>query len=165
MPRLNRKPSNSRVAARPPRTGAFSKRVTPTPSRARKQAAVRPAIPPPTTATSVCANLGSIPAYSFPSANEGTMRLDRRSHPHDAGHAPARDMGRASLCSVTDHRARAPGRLPRSRELLELDATWLDGQPGHDTRRRPLATVVGLLVVVVLKMLLSVSRVMNFRGS
>jgi quinol-cytochrome oxidoreductase complex cytochrome b subunit len=43
---------------------------------------------------------------------------------------------------------------------------WLDRQPGHDTLRRPFATVVGLLVVVVvvLNMLLALSRIMNFPG-
>ena len=43
---------------------------------------------------------------------------------------------------------------------------WLDRQPGHGTMRRPFATVVGLLVVVVivLNMLLAISRVMNFPG-
>jgi menaquinol-cytochrome c reductase cytochrome b/c subunit len=41
---------------------------------------------------------------------------------------------------------------------------WLDRQPGHDIRRRPLPTVVGLLVVVVLNMILAISRVMNFPG-
>jgi len=43
---------------------------------------------------------------------------------------------------------------------------WLDRQPGHDLRRRPFVTVVGLLVmvVVVLNMLLAISRVMNFPG-
>ena len=44
---------------------------------------------------------------------------------------------------------------------------WLDGQRGHDSPRRPLATVVGLLVVVVvvLNTLLALSRVMNFPGA
>ena len=50
--------------------------------------------------------------------------------------------------------------------LLLYAVPWLDRQPGHDTRRRPFATVVGLLVVVVvvLNMLLAVSRVVNFPG-
>src|SRR5918994_4872913 len=87
-PRLDRKPSASRVAARPPRIGAFSKMVTPTPSRARKQATVRPAIPPPTTATSVCASLGFIPVCSFPSVDEGSKWLERCAHLHDAERRP-----------------------------------------------------------------------------
>jgi quinol---cytochrome c reductase cytochrome c subunit, bacillus type len=43
---------------------------------------------------------------------------------------------------------------------------WLDRQPSHATLRRPFATVVGLLVVVVvvLNMLLAISRIMNFPG-
>jgi menaquinol-cytochrome c reductase cytochrome b/c subunit len=50
--------------------------------------------------------------------------------------------------------------------LLLYAVPWLDRQPGHDTLRRPFATVVGLLVVVVvvLNMLLAVSRVVNFPG-
>ncbi|HEV2744673.1 MAG TPA: cytochromesubunit B of the bc complex-like protein [Rubrobacter sp.] len=50
--------------------------------------------------------------------------------------------------------------------VLLYAVPWLDRQPGHDTRRRPFATVVGLLVVVVivLNMLLAVSRVVNFPG-
>ncbi|HEY6710780.1 MAG TPA: cytochromesubunit B of the bc complex-like protein [Rubrobacter sp.] len=50
--------------------------------------------------------------------------------------------------------------------VLLFAVPWLDRQPGHDTRRRPFATVVGLLVVVVvvLNMLLAISRVMNFPG-
>ena len=50
--------------------------------------------------------------------------------------------------------------------LLLYAVPWLDRQPGHDTWRRPFATVVGLLVVVVvvLNMLLAVSRVINFSG-
>jgi menaquinol-cytochrome c reductase cytochrome b/c subunit len=50
--------------------------------------------------------------------------------------------------------------------VLLYAVPWLDRQPGHDTRRRPFATVVGLLVVVVvvLNMMLAISRVMNFPG-
>jgi menaquinol-cytochrome c reductase cytochrome b/c subunit len=50
--------------------------------------------------------------------------------------------------------------------VLLYAVPWLDRQPGHDTRRRPFTTVVGLLVVavVVLNMLLAVSRVVNFPG-
>jgi menaquinol-cytochrome c reductase cytochrome b/c subunit len=50
--------------------------------------------------------------------------------------------------------------------VLLYAVPWLDRQPGHDTRRRPFATVVGLLVVVVvvLNMLLALSRIMNFPG-
>jgi menaquinol-cytochrome c reductase cytochrome b/c subunit len=46
--------------------------------------------------------------------------------------------------------------------VLLYAVPWLDRQPGHDLRRRPFATVVGLLVVVVLNMLLAISRVINF---
>ncbi len=48
--------------------------------------------------------------------------------------------------------------------VLLYAVPWLDRQPSHDTRRRPFATVVGLLVVVVvvLNMLLAISRVINF---
>jgi menaquinol-cytochrome c reductase cytochrome b/c subunit len=50
--------------------------------------------------------------------------------------------------------------------VLLYAVPWLDRQPGHDTLRRPFATVVGLLVVVVvvLNMLLALSRIMNFPG-
>ena len=50
--------------------------------------------------------------------------------------------------------------------LLLYAVPWLDRQPVHDTLRRPFATVVGLLVVVVvaLNMLLAISRIMNFPG-
>jgi menaquinol-cytochrome c reductase cytochrome b/c subunit len=50
--------------------------------------------------------------------------------------------------------------------VLLYAVPWLDRQPGHDILRRPFATVVGLLVVivVVLNMLLAVSRIMNFPG-
>jgi menaquinol-cytochrome c reductase cytochrome b/c subunit len=48
--------------------------------------------------------------------------------------------------------------------VLLYAVPWLNRQPGHDTRRRPFATVVGLLVVVVLNMMLAISRVMNFPG-
>jgi menaquinol-cytochrome c reductase cytochrome b/c subunit len=50
--------------------------------------------------------------------------------------------------------------------VLLYAVPWLDRQPAHDTRRRPFATVVGLLVVgvVVLNMLLAISRIMNFPG-
>jgi menaquinol-cytochrome c reductase cytochrome b/c subunit len=50
--------------------------------------------------------------------------------------------------------------------VLLYAVPWLDHQPAHDTRRRPFATVVGLLVVVVvvLNMLLALSRIMNFPG-
>src|SRR5688500_10636787 len=50
--------------------------------------------------------------------------------------------------------------------VLLYAVPWLDRQPGHDLRRRPFATVVGLLVVVVvvLNMLLAISRVVNFPG-
>ncbi len=43
---------------------------------------------------------------------------------------------------------------------------WLDRQPGHAAIRRPFATVVGILVVVVvvLNMMLALSRIMNFPG-
>jgi menaquinol-cytochrome c reductase cytochrome b/c subunit len=43
---------------------------------------------------------------------------------------------------------------------------WLDRQPGHAAIRRPFATVVGILVVIVviLNMLLALSRIMNFPG-
>ena len=43
---------------------------------------------------------------------------------------------------------------------------WLDRRPGHDATRRPFATVVGILVVVVvvLNMMLALSRIMNFPG-
>jgi quinol---cytochrome c reductase cytochrome c subunit, bacillus type len=50
--------------------------------------------------------------------------------------------------------------------VLLYAVPWLDRQPAHDTRRRPFATVVGLLVlvVVVLNMMLAISRIMNFPG-
>ena len=50
--------------------------------------------------------------------------------------------------------------------VLLFAVPWLDRQPGHDAVKRPFATVVGLLVVVVvvLNMLLAVSRVINFSG-
>jgi quinol---cytochrome c reductase cytochrome c subunit, bacillus type len=50
--------------------------------------------------------------------------------------------------------------------VLLYAVPWLDRQPGHDTLRRPFATVVGLLVVVVvlLNMMLALSRIMNFPG-
>jgi menaquinol-cytochrome c reductase cytochrome b/c subunit len=48
--------------------------------------------------------------------------------------------------------------------VLLYAVPWLDRQPDHDTRRRPFATVVGLLVVV-LNTLLAVSRVINFPGN
>ena len=50
--------------------------------------------------------------------------------------------------------------------VLLYAVPWLDRQPGHDTLRRPFATAVGLLVVVVvvLNMLLALSRIMNFPG-
>jgi menaquinol-cytochrome c reductase cytochrome b/c subunit len=50
--------------------------------------------------------------------------------------------------------------------VLLYGVPWLDRQPGHDLRRRPFVTVVGLLVVlvVVLNILLAISRVMNFPG-
>ena len=50
--------------------------------------------------------------------------------------------------------------------VLLYAVPWLDRQPGHDTLRRPFATVVGLLVVVVvvLNMLLALSRILNFPG-
>ena len=50
--------------------------------------------------------------------------------------------------------------------VLLYAVPWLDRQPVHDTLRRPFATVVGLLVVVVvvLNMLLAISRIMNFPG-
>jgi menaquinol-cytochrome c reductase cytochrome b/c subunit len=43
---------------------------------------------------------------------------------------------------------------------------WLDRQPGHAATRRPFATIVGILVVVVvvLNMMLALSRIMNFLG-
>jgi menaquinol-cytochrome c reductase cytochrome b/c subunit len=48
--------------------------------------------------------------------------------------------------------------------VLLYAVPWLDRQPSHGTLRRPFATVVGLLVVVVvlLNMLLAISRVVNF---
>ena len=50
--------------------------------------------------------------------------------------------------------------------VLLYAVPWLDRQPGHDTLRRPFATAVGLLVVVVvvLNMLLALSRILNFPG-
>src|SRR5215211_9401447 len=50
--------------------------------------------------------------------------------------------------------------------LLLFAVPWLDRQPAHDTRKRPFATVVGLLVVVVvvLNMMLAISRILNFPG-
>ena len=50
--------------------------------------------------------------------------------------------------------------------VLLYAVPWLDRQPSHDTLRRPFATAVGLLVVVVvvLNMLLALSRIMNFPG-
>ncbi len=43
---------------------------------------------------------------------------------------------------------------------------WLDMGPQHSPLRRPFATVIGLLVVVVivLNMLMAVSRIINFPG-
>ena len=43
---------------------------------------------------------------------------------------------------------------------------WLDRRPGYDAVKRPFATVVGILVVivVVLNMLLAVGRIINFPG-
>jgi menaquinol-cytochrome c reductase cytochrome b/c subunit len=55
--------------------------------------------------------------------------------------------------------------VPTSFIVLLYAVPWLDRQPGHDARRRPFATVVGLLVVVVvLNMLLAISRILNFPG-
>src|ERR671916_2600397 len=50
--------------------------------------------------------------------------------------------------------------------VLLYAVPWLDSQPGHEAVRRPFATVVGLLVVivVVLNMLMALSRIMNFPG-
>ena len=50
--------------------------------------------------------------------------------------------------------------------VLLYAVPWLDRPPSHDTLRRPFATVVGLLVVVVvvLNMLLALSRIINFPG-
>src|SRR5215216_7479401 len=50
--------------------------------------------------------------------------------------------------------------------VLLFAVPWLDRQPSHDTLRRPFATAVGLLVVVVvvLNMLLALSRILNFPG-
>jgi len=49
--------------------------------------------------------------------------------------------------------------------VLLFAVPWLDRQPAHDTRKRPFATVVGLLVVVVvLNMMLAISRILNFPG-
>jgi menaquinol-cytochrome c reductase cytochrome b/c subunit len=50
--------------------------------------------------------------------------------------------------------------------VLLYAVPWLDLPPSHDTLRRPFATVVGLLVVlvVVLNMLLALSRIINFPG-
>ena len=50
--------------------------------------------------------------------------------------------------------------------VLLYAVPWLDSQPGHEAVRRPFATVVGLLVVIVviLNMLMAVSRIMNFPG-
>lgn len=50
--------------------------------------------------------------------------------------------------------------------VLLYAVPWLDRQPGHDALRRPFATIIELLVVVVvvLNMLMAVSRIMNFPG-
>jgi menaquinol-cytochrome c reductase cytochrome b/c subunit len=50
--------------------------------------------------------------------------------------------------------------------VLLYAVPWLDRPPSHDTLRRPFATVVGLLVVVVvvLNMVLALSRIINFPG-
>jgi menaquinol-cytochrome c reductase cytochrome b/c subunit len=54
--------------------------------------------------------------------------------------------------------------IPTIFVVLLYAEPWLDRQPGHDTRRRSFAAVVGLLVVVVLNMMLVISRVMTFPG-
>src|SRR5918998_5022468 len=50
--------------------------------------------------------------------------------------------------------------------VLLFALPWLDRQPGHAAIRRPFATVVGILVVIVvlLNMLLALSRIINFPG-
>ena len=51
--------------------------------------------------------------------------------------------------------------------LLLFAVPWLDRSPSYDPLKRPFATVIGILVVVVvlLNMLLAVSRIMNFPGA
>ena len=110
MPRLKRDGADSLVAARPPTFGAFSKRITSAPSRARKQVAVRPAIPPPTTTTSVCAGFGSIPARSLlsvlrPRARRFNADESARLHPRRTA-VPRRDI----TCTLrVVNRNRSPG--------------------------------------------------------
>jgi quinol-cytochrome oxidoreductase complex cytochrome b subunit len=50
--------------------------------------------------------------------------------------------------------------------VLLFTLPWLDRSPNHSPLKRPFATIIGLLVVVivVLNMLLALSRVMNFPG-
>jgi quinol-cytochrome oxidoreductase complex cytochrome b subunit len=50
--------------------------------------------------------------------------------------------------------------------VLLFAVPWLDRGPSYSPLRRPFATVIGLLVVVVvlLNMLLAVSRIINFPG-
>lgn len=50
--------------------------------------------------------------------------------------------------------------------VLLLAVPWLDRGPHHSALKRPFASVIGILVVVVvlLNMLLALSRIMNFPG-
>ncbi len=50
--------------------------------------------------------------------------------------------------------------------VLLFALPWLDRSPRHSPLKRPFATVIGLLVVViiVLNMLLALSRIINFPG-
>jgi menaquinol-cytochrome c reductase cytochrome b/c subunit len=50
--------------------------------------------------------------------------------------------------------------------MLLLAVPWLDRGPNYSALKRPFASVIGILVVVVvvLNMLLALSRIMNFPG-
>ena len=50
--------------------------------------------------------------------------------------------------------------------ILLFAFPWLDREPNYSPLKRPFATTIGLLVVIiiVLNMLLALSRVINFPG-
>src|SRR3954447_9377694 len=99
---------NAAFLAVPPSSGAFSSRITSSPSQREKSAAGRPPPPPPTTTTSVATSKAPLDAGAAASRSSMCLSplLHRRHHTQHALHHPAELRHR-----VIDDRRAAPGHV------------------------------------------------------